>query len=258
MLGVVKRLIYIGWKRWNQYKIEYLYAFIFTLSELFFILVWYGVAKFASANGYALAGWTFPQLATVVILFNIILASAEASGYYDAMATIHGKSRAQLSSLLTKPIHPFLYLSLKHFYFPGVARVLFYMALLFYIYHIYYIVPSLTFFALVLIGVGIGAALYYIPILFLIAFERNADLPSMFIQSLFYNSNFPYTSLKGFAFILFHFILPIGFIASVPAYCLEKNCLNFVMAGAGVLAVLLAVVKLLSVYAWKRFEAVGG
>lgn len=255
LLRKIKQLIKIGLERYNQYKIEYIYTLLFLGVELLFVLMWYGLL---GLNGGTLAGWTFPKIAILMFLYNLVNTLVEMVGYYDMRNLLIGGKRAQISILLTKPIHPFLYSSLRYFYLPGLLKALIYTGFIIYIFYAYSITLSLSFFILVIYAFILhGILMYIIPLLY-IAYEKNAEFIRYLLESFAYNANMPYTALEGLWGVVFRFVVPIAFMAAIPAFCVDAFCPKYIVTGGVVVLVFLALTKLLSIYAWKRFEAVGG
>ncbi len=254
-LAVIKQLLKIGFERYNQYKVEYLYAIFFSVTTLLMVGLWY----FFTGSGHTIKGWDFAHLALLSIVFNAIMSLLEMAGYYDVFTFLQTDERARLSQMLTKPIDPLLRYAFTHFYLQGILRLAIYTAAgAFIAVHYGLLHVSISFALLVLLASAIIITLFNIALLLYVAFEENARVFDNFLWAIMEVGELPLTALKGISAIIFTFILPSAFIAAVPVNCFSTECPFKVTYALIYFMIVVFLLKHVHRYVWRRFEAIGG
>ncbi len=245
----------IAFEKYNQYKIEYIYSISMSLPQILFLpLMWYFLTDGGSAT---LLGWKFHSLVSIGIVYGIVLSVLDLIGYWDVWMWFANEGRVLLSTILTKPVNPLLYIYGLNFFPGGFIKLLIMLSAL-YVLTLHGLTITPQFVLMVIIGILIIINVANIFLAMFVAFDKEANALNRLFWSFLRYGDLPVTSLSGTLGFVLTFIIPVAFVGAVPSTVLELKDYSYILPGI----VMALVTFILSIIIWKfalrRFEAVGG
>jgi ABC-type uncharacterized transport system permease subunit len=258
-LKLIFKYLHLSFKITKEYKIELFYAFFVSLTNIIgFPIVWFLLTNGGSNH---LNTWHFHHLIFLSIVLSIIYSFLDLIGLWDVWKLVFSEGRTVILRYLTRPANFYLQLFGEHFFVGDLIRIFLYILILAYItinenIPIYNI---LAFFLFFLFGFTIMVLLLLIPInLFLIYDQSTRGLPDLLWGFLSY-AGLPIDNAKEVVYFFLHYIVPIAFIAVVPAKSFfEGFSIDNLFSYFLVISCLFLINKYLWNIAVKRFEAIGG
>ncbi len=253
-LGLLRRFVLLSFAKMKEYKVEILYALLLIPLKIFIVpLVWYAVwAK------QAIAGWSFWGVLVFYLLYVIGLKIGDLLGVWGIyVVSVDREKRRWLTTLFSKPVDPLLLLFGLELYLPAVIEIVVYTCVVFGLILLKaHISPWAL--LLVLMGFALAVSFFTIPLFFVVVFEKNADpIVDLFGVLLFEVGRAPIPDRGAAGFVL-TYVVPLAFIASVPARALlEGLSAQIFLVGCAFFALMLAINVVLWRFMLQRFEAIG-
>ncbi len=248
-------LFKIGIEKANQYAIEWVYIVVTGFLNLISLYLWYYLTNQGTTP---FNGWSFMSLAVLTLTFNFIGDILVFIGLTSLLSMASSpKEKAMLSTVLTKPVHPIMYMMNRYYDIQEVIHILINILALSFI---LYLQPQnlLPYLLASVLGLIILFLMNYTIFAFVLAFDRGADALVSFNWSLIDEGMLPLTETKGALKFFFTFVYSVIFAAAVPAKVFATGDVSLLLPGLVVVAILIIASKLIYKWAWKRFEAVGG
>ncbi len=250
---IIFRFFKAAVERYNNYKVEYLYALLVTFPVFFPAVMWYFIVGEGS-----IAGWTFNKLLSLSIFYGIFISFLDTFGFWNVWTWLDREDRVVLTSMLTKPINPLLYVYGINFFPGGIVKlIIFVISLSFLI-----ITNNLEVgfaFIIILFFSFLSVFLFLSSIIaIMLSYDKSAT-PLMYIVWNFLKvGDFPVSSIGGIGGLVLTYIIPVAFMAVIPAKALELNDYSMLLPSFFMVVVMYALLKLGLWHSMKRFESVGG
>lgn len=178
-------------------------------------------------------------------------------GYWDVLLWYLREGRTLLVSILSKPINPLLYMYGMNLFPGGVIKFLLMVAGFIFLVNALHFSISLSFILLLSLATLSWINITNTALACFVAFDKAAEPIIRLLWIFLSYGDMPLTELKGIGGFLLTYIVPIAFVAAVPAEALRSNAYPLTEAFLVYVATLL-----LSWLSWKlamkRFEAIGG
>ncbi|MEM4295554.1 MAG: ABC-2 family transporter protein, partial [Candidatus Anstonellales archaeon] len=210
----------------------------------------------------AINTWTFPELVFVSLILGIIYSFLDLIGLWDVWKTAFSEGRVVMVRYLTKPANFFLQLFGENFYVGDLLRVALYILIMAYVIFTYNVplYPNIFYLLMFFIfGFIVMLLLLLIAINTFLLYDQSARAVPEILWSFLGYASIPVDAAKDIAGFILNYIIPVAFIALIPAKAFFEGTSIIV-----ILSYIFIVIALVFInyYMWKKalrkFEAVGG
>ena len=252
-IKIILRFFKAAVERYNNYKIEYIYSLIVMLPILFPAIMWYFIVGKGS-----IAGWTFNKLLSLSLFYGIFVSFLDSIGFWNVWVWLEREERVGLSSMLTKPINPLLYVYGINFFPASVIKLILFIIMLGYLAITNSIELSTQFIIITILSFTSVFLFLSSIIALMLSYDKSATPLMYIIWNFLRIGDMPVSSIGGIGSLILTYIIPVAFMAVVPAKALELNDYSMLLPSFLMVVVMYVLLKLSLWHSMKRFEAVGG
>ncbi len=256
MLSVISQFIRIAIRRHEQYKAKYLQTIVIGISQIIlYPLLWYFITD---SGKKTLLSWDLNSLVTLSIIATIANSFMHAIGLNRVWDWYYTEGKIKLTNILTKPINHLIYIYGINLNLEGILEFL--LTLTIFLLYIYYqqINISLEFMISAVLGVATLINTFNILFSLYISHYKEARFITSLVNPFLKYTNLPLTETSGILRFTLTFIIPVIFIAAVPASIIELKDPSQIYTEVIVFLVTYIASYGSWKYAMKKFDAMGG
>jgi ABC-type uncharacterized transport system permease subunit len=258
-LKILKQYFILSYKTIKEYNIDAIYGVLVATTNLIgFPVVWFLLTDGGKKH---LNTWQFPELVFLSLTLSLCYGFLDMLGFWDVWRLAFSEGRVVLTKYLIRPANFYIQLFGENFFLGDILRLSMYILIMSYIVingHIE-LYKVFMFFIIFSLGFSVMFLLLLLAVNLFIAFDQQARAIPDIIWTFLGYASFPVDAVKDVAGFILHYIIPVAFIALIPAKTLFEGLnINAIIPYFLIISVLIIINRYLWKIALKRFEAIGG